>query len=162
MTERRWRERPRPTEGPPKTAPRRRRRLPSLQTVTHRLWHWLSLVGLLLLLIGGLVWLKRTRDRADLEFRFLQTELELKAVAALVRSHYAATGAMPEDLQAFLAQNLKKNKQYGAGQDFWGHDYLLEESAEGFRVRSSGADGRHWTGDDLVHEVAFPDPQVLR
>lgn len=152
----RWREKDRPTEGAPKAPRRRRSMMPALRVAVRKLGHWLTLLSVFVLLGAALVWLKHTRDRADLEFRLLQTELELKAVAVLVRSHYAATGEMPRDLQKFLEQNLKKNKQYGAGQDFWGRDYLLEELTDGFRVRSAGPDGRPWTEDDLVYEMTFP------
>ncbi|MBI3924449.1 MAG: hypothetical protein HY319_02810 [Armatimonadetes bacterium] len=155
---RRWRARARETQGPPASAPRadHSKGLRLLRGLACDLSSWLKIGVLVLLLVAGLAWLEHTRSRSDREFRTLQTQLEMKAVAVLVRSNVAATGGMPEDLQQFLAQNLKKNKEYGAGKDFWGSDYTVEEFPDHFEVRSAGPDGKPRTPDDLTCEMALP------
>ena len=93
--------------------------------------------------------------KMDNKVRSAETDLEMAVVARLLRQFHSANNALPSDPIDYAAANMKKNKPYPPGCDFWGQRYLLDREVGGFTIRSAGPNCRYFDGDDLQYRCTY-------
>lgn len=120
----------------------------------------LVLVAACLLGIGIVVYdvhLKRLdwEKKMDDKVRQAETVLEMAVVARLIRQYHAANNRLPDDPVEYASANMKKNKPYPSGCDFWGKPYRLERQDRGFTLRSAGPNRNYGDRDDLLEHFQY-------
>lgn len=83
------------------------------------------------------------------------TGLEMASCTRLLCQYYLSNQKLPPQPEEYLKGFLRKNKPYSIGNDFWGHPYRVEQSAEGFVLRSAGPNGRYGDPDDLINSTRY-------
>lgn len=82
-----------------------------------------------------------------------ETKMEMATSVRLLNQYRRANNALPANPTEYLAGNLKNNKPYPRGYDFWGTPYRVDLLDDGYALRSAGPDKKFNDADDLVFEV---------
>ena len=95
------------------------------------------------------------KKRIDDHFRQGETYVEMAVVARLLRQYYLIHQDFPPDPVGYVSLDLKKNKPYPRGCDFWGSPYLVERSRKEFYIRSAGPNRVYADRDDLLFSSRY-------
>jgi hypothetical protein len=118
-----------------------------------------KLLLLLVIVIGVAVAVPEARDRLVDRSRPLlnpayrwMTVQQLNQMVMDLEFHQETRGPLPTGRGEFDQWMNRRYPQERTRRDAWGTRYQLEVTADGFRVRSAGADGVFGTDDDVWRE----------